>query len=606
MTGMVDAGDVLDSIYRNNLFLISLDGRRKWYRYHHLLSEAVRERMKASAPERLRALYRQAALWFARNDYLEDAFREAFASEDFDFAADLLEDNLISIVDRYEYASGRRWLSRLPHTVFMQRALLRLHDCGQKVETFQLDEIEAVVSDIEGDRDGAFSRYTGKKRRLCEDIFTYFKHTLFYYYRDPAHPDLEKLECAARVISSENRVFSGYIRVLIALYHLAQGSPLQAEAQLQEASPLIISSGSAWARVLWFKVSATVQRVQGRLRRSEAVLREALEFLEERNISDTPLRYSLYLPMAWIYYNRNELKDALTYATGATTYAEHVEFVRDIAEGNLLLALIHFADSRMNEARECLQKVRVATERPGVSEVSLCAEPWLARLSMAEGDIRHAVEWSNQMDFSLDGRFSSQLVHDALTRVELSFRRELYQEAIVVLTSLKSLCLERNMMEAVLLIDIAQAAILYACNRRDEAQRIMDQALSFAEEEGYVRPFCSNVFIFPLLCEMKQNSSRFQQSSVLSRMIVASNTGDAGQGGPAKRRDAHTGGELTERELEILRLLAVGRRYKEIAQDLFVSMDTVKTHMRHIFEKLDVDSRVKAVNRARSLRLLTE
>ncbi len=426
VSGMPDAGDVLDGIYRNNLFLIPLDGGHTWYRYHHLLSEAVGERMKASSPEKLRRLHQQAALWFGRNGYLEDAFRNAFASEDYEFAADLLEDYLLFVNDRYEYASGRRWLVKLPDAVLMRRALLRLHDCGQKVESFQLEDIEAVIRDIEGDREAAFARYEGHKRRLCEDLFTYFKHVLYYYYRDPAHADLEQLEKAARMISPENRLFSGYIKILVALHHISRGNPAQADAALKEASPLIISSGAIWARVLWFRLLATVQRMQGRLYRSEAVLREAFEFVREKDLSEAPLQYILYLPMAWIYYNRNEMEKASKYASGAASYGEHVGFARDIAEGNLLLSLIHLATGEMKEAEEYLRKVRLATEGRGISEASVSADPWRVRLSMAEGDLAYAVEWSNRERLSLTGPFSSRLVYEVMTHVELLLRSKLY------------------------------------------------------------------------------------------------------------------------------------------------------------------------------------
>lgn len=603
---MRDAGELLDKVYRNNLFLIPLDADANWYRYHHLLSEAVRERMKASSPDRLRRIYEQAALWFARNGYLEDAFRNAFASEDFEFAADLLEDYLLFINDRCEYASGRRWLANLPHDVFMRRTLLRLHD-GQILESFHLEDVEAVVRYIESDKTSAFAGYEGHKRQLCEDLFTYFRYVLYYYYRQPAHANEEQLNEAFRMISPENRLFSGYVKILVALSWISQGAPSKAEAALEESSPPIVSSGSPWARALWFRVAATVQRMQGRLLRSEAILNEALEFLKEKNVSETPLRYILYLPMAWIWYHRNDLEKALTYGSGAASYGEHVRFARDIAEGNLLLFLAHLAAGEMKEAEERLQRVRLATQTPGVSDASVSADPWLMRLSGQEGDAHYAQEWSSRTMLSLAKGFSSNMLHECMSSVELLIRRKQYRQADAVLSKLRPLCVDRNLMEAVLDIDIARSAALYGLKDHERAQKIIGKALAFAAAEGYVRPFLNHApAIFPLLSDMKAMEIAPWQSSHLKTILDACTISEKGLVGSTRRLEEDRNTQLTRREVEILRLMATGKRYDEIAKKTFVSLETVKTHVKHIFEKLDVNSRAQAVRRGQDLRILTD
>lgn len=607
LTGMPDSRQILDTVYRNNLFLVPLDSKHEWYRYHHLLSETVRERTKVLSPEKLPRLHRQAALWFSRKGFLEDAFRNAFASGDFDFAADLLEDYLLFQNDRYEFNSMQRWLPKLPVNIFMERMLLRLHDAGMKFETFQTEDVGALVRDIERDRENAFSRYSGHKKRLCEDLFNYASLVLHHFYRDPAHADLKQLEMAVRTLFPENKICSAWVVILTALQHIFQGNPVRADALLHENAPAVISGGGAWARTMSFRVSATAQRVQGRLHRSEDVLRQAFEFLKDNDLSDTPLRYILFLPMAWIHHNRNELDDAFKYATGGTAYAERVGFLRDVAEGNLLLALIHLASGRLKEARKCLRKVDLVTKQNGVSEVSVSADPWLARMSMIDGDTRKANEWSHRTDFSLTDRYSSRMIHETMTRVELLYRQELYEEAETLLSGLRSRCIERNMMEAVLDIDVAEAGILRACGRHSEARGIMEKALSFAEEEGYVRPFCGSAFvIFPLLHGIQATNTGFQVSAVLDAILHWWSAGHAHTRTSTRHPDGNRGKELTGRELEVMRLLAAGHTYKEMAYELSVSMDTVRTHMRHIFDKLGVNSRTKAVNCARNLRLLTD
>lgn len=607
MTGLPDAGDILEAVYRQNLFLVPLDGAHKWHRYHHLLSEAIVERMRLSSPGKLTALHQQAALWFARNGYLEDAFQNAFASEDFEFAADLMEDYMLHINDRYEYASGSRWLARLPEHVFRSRALLLLHDCGQKIETFQLADVEAVIVDIEKDREHAFDRYTGYKRTYCEDVSTYFSYVLRYYYKDPTHPDPEQLEKAFLMISSENRLFAGYLKTVIAWSYISLCNPQKAEAALAEALPLIISSGKLWARVLWFRLAATVQRIQGHLRTSEAILREGFEFLEQRKLAETPLRYVLYVPLAWVHFHRNEIGDASRYAAAATSYGEHVGFVRDVAEGNLLLSLTNMVAGRIKEADDCLRKIRLATGRQGVPETGFSTEAWFAHLSMIEGDLRYATEWMERRRPSADGPLSVRLIRDCMAQVELLIRQRHCRKAESILMKLRPRCIDRGMMEAVLDIDIARSAALYADKHYERARQVMEDALAFAETEGYIRPFLNYAsMIFPLLSDMRADDLGLRPFLHLKTVMAAFAVDDRGLVGSTTRFREDRSKGLTEREVEILRLMAAGHRYQEIARRMFISLETVKTHVKHVFRKLEVKSKTQAIRRAQDLRLLGE
>jgi LuxR family maltose regulon positive regulatory protein len=607
VTGTQDAGEVLDAVYRNNLFLVPLDGSGRWYRYHHLLSEAVRERMRTSSPDKLSGLYRRAARWFAGQGFLEDAFHNAFASEDFEFAADLMEDYMLQINDRHEYASGSRWLAKLPGDILKNRMLLRLHDCGQKIECFRLADIEAVLKDIEKDREHAFDRYHGDKRTYCEDNYTYFRHVFFYYYRDPAHPAPEQLEKAFGLISSKNGLFAGYLKTVIAWSHIALGNPVEAEAALEEALPFIISSGKLWARVLWFRLSATVQRMRGRLRASEAVLQEAFEFLEQRKLDETPLRYFLYVPLAWVFYHRNDMENASKYAAAATSHGEHVGFVRDIAEGNLLLALTHMAGGRMRESEDCLRKIRLVTERQGIPKAGFDPDPWLVHLSMADGDLRYAAEWSERRNPSAEESFSIGVIRNCMAQVELLIRGRHFRKAESIFQKLRPLCVDREMMEAVLDIDIARSAAFYADKHHDRAKQVMEGALSFAEAEGYVRPFLKYAtMIFPLLSDMKAADLSLRQFLQLKTIMASCTVDEKGLVSETTRFQKDRSKALTEREVEILRLMAAGHRYQEIAKRMFISLETVKTHVKHVFGKLEVTTKTQAIRRAQDLHLLGE
>ena len=425
ITGMPDAADVLSRIHKNNLFLIPLDGEGTWYRYHHLFSQALRERVRASAPARMVDVYRKAARWFARNSYMEDAFRNAFESGDFEFVADLMEDYLLSIrTDKHQQASDPRWLAKLPHEVFMERALLRLDDCGQKIETYQLSGVESVIRDVEVNYESALGRYESRKRKLCEDLFIYLKYALDCFYRNPACADVDRLDKASRMISPENRVFSGWLKILIASSHIYRSDAPPAENAIREARPLIFSYGSFYDKILWFRFMAIVEEIQGRLWRSRAVLQEASCMLDQEGLSTTSLRSPLYLPLSRVYYLQDDLPKALECATRVVEFGERTGLVSESIEGSLLLALAHLARGEREEADRSIQKMRRMAKEVGGNNITVPVEAWIARVSMARGDTDYAASWLDERKLSLEDPFSRWLMDESIVQGESTVGRD--------------------------------------------------------------------------------------------------------------------------------------------------------------------------------------
>ncbi len=595
VTGFNDAAEILDYLYRKSFFLIPLDAEHMWFRYHHLLSEAIRKMVKNSFPAIYGDIQRKAAFWFAIRGYAEDAFRHAFSSEDLEFAADLLEDYLLFVPDHSGYGAGMRWIAKVPHHILNKRVLLRLHDCGQKVESFKLAEVEETLRDIEAHLPKAMRCYKGEKRTLCQDLFTFFTYMIRYYYKDPKGADVDRLGEAYHMISRQNKQFAGYIKIFIALSCLVQGNPRDAAEALKDASAAIFSTESIWARILWYRLSAVVEGFQGNLNRSEAICQEALDMLEYRGMSYTPLRFPLYLPKAWNSYYRNDLAAAKEYASSAIAYCERTRLARDVMEGGLLLSLVCLTGGDMDGMESSMKKVRQAVKELDV-DLGLSVDVWSARLSMLRGNLREACRWADQRKVSIKEPFSMCLARECTIQAEIWFRQGLYHETARMLEGLRTLCSDRNLMIVVLDIDLLYSATLYALNDHEGAKTTMEQALRFAETEGYVRPFVNySLYISPLLLEMAKDCGRGRESSFLFTLMECCGI-TVGHTGASKRglRPVAIGG-LTNREVEILTLMAMGCRNKEIANKTFVSPNTIKTHIQHIFEKLHVTTRAQAI-----------
>ncbi len=603
ITGLQEASELLFQAYRDNLFLIPLDTAHEWYRYHNMLSEAVRKHVKRNMPDVLKDIYKKAAIWFAQNKYLEDAFRNAFASEDLEFAADLMEDYMLYIIDRTEFASGHRWLSKLPYDLFKQRPLLMLHECGQKIESLLLNEVEGYLNEIESNREG-LDRYNGNKKKLCSDQFIYFHNAIKYYYRKPFNADIDKLEQASGMISSENRVFAGYLKTLIVYSCILKGNLVLAEKALKDASPSIFSSNILFAKILWYRVSSSVKRMKGDIYKSERVLKAAFEFIEQEELTDTPLKYILYLPLAWNYYYRNDIDKALEYTGKVVQYSELVNLKRDYIEGNLIQALIYQSTGAMEDLETCIQKVGRLPRDIYITGMDISSDPWLARIKLACGDMDHCLQWSDKRKLSPEEPFSLIFLYECMTQAELFFKQGLYQKAIALLEPTRKRCMDNNMLEALLEIDIAISANMYAAGEHDTAKSVIKRTLSFAETKGYIMPFVKYAStILPLLSDTEWFSPISKKSSFLKSVLTACGSEIQERIIPDKLKKNGERG-LTQREIEILKFMAKGYQYKEIADKACISFETVKTHVKHIYEKLGVSSKLHAIRKAQDLRLL--
>jgi LuxR family transcriptional regulator, maltose regulon positive regulatory protein len=604
VTGSPDAAEILEEALKNNLFLVPLDTEGNWYRYHNLFSKAVRRRLHKKSGDGAGSVYRIAALWFARNGYLEDAFRHAFDSKDFEFAADLLEDFLMVLYDRYEIVSFRRWIHKLPRDVFSARALLRLFDCRIRIESVYLTEVSEILDDIEEHQDGAFSRYEGQKRELCEDLLLVLRRVLPDWY-DPEAADIENLEKALRQISPTSKALSAFWNT-VPFSYFYKGKILRAASALNNARTSIFSSGSPSAIMIWYRVNGTVERYMGHLCRSESIMAEAIHFFSTSGLPQPQPRFMVDLQVAWIHYQRNDVEKALEIALSVVRYVEQTRFSYEIADVYHLLALVYLSISDTDKLERSIQKMMKGARDIGTPSHIALAEAQIARLAIAQGNSDAGDSWLGSRGFSVDELFSLRFVTESLAYTELLTLHGRVRETLGILDTLRRRCSDESMMEAVLEIDVIRTGNLCTLGETEAAKAVLKGALEFSESEGYLRPFVNRAgaiktILAKLVAPSDSGSGLSVKRSYLDSVIRACGLTESDITG-SKSNMARRLGDLTHRETEILELMASGLRDKEIAEKAFISLHTAKTHIKHIFEKLDVTTRVQAIRRAEEIK----
>ena len=307
---------------------------------------------------------------------------------------------------------------------------------------------------------------------------------------------------------------------------------------------------------------------------------------------------------AWLYYHRNDFDKAEKLVAEGFAYAEAADHHYVFLDAGFLTANIHLSRGRLDEAEKVLYKVLEAAT-PN-SDEQLLFETLLIYVSAIrhhrKGTTYRPDAESNLIypdkPSSLFG-FAACLIHAYLLYLQKRF-----QESIAVLDSLRESCVAGDMGDYVLRIDICSSAIHYAMGDTAQARQVMEQALVFAEREGYVWPFVYHAqSIAPILKQIAENPVESVSPHFFATLLTS--CGIAGNMSEADDKQNGNGhNRLTERELEMLNFIVQGYKNKEIAEKTFVSLHTVKTHLKHIFEKLHVETRIQAIRRAEELKLL--
>lgn len=609
VTGMPDAAGILDSLERMNFFLVPLykngNGRKKWYRYHHMFCEVIRRLVATFDAASIAETLRKAALWSARNDYPEDALRLAFRSEDMEFTAGLLEDHVMHYVDTFDIAAGLKWIAKLPKTVLDRSALLRLQQCSFLSVLMELSDVKEIIAAIEISGKPDFSRYTGHKLALCQDLFAYFKCLLHIYYADQATA-LEEFQTLQCKIHPQNQLLAGIIETHLVCMLISRGELSVAEFRLNR----LLQAGVAGddhllkTKVYLGQAKALIAKNRGRLRQAEAIIQQVLQFFNQQGYDHLPISFFLYRHLGTIYYLQNKLADACRCAAGTLKYCETFGLVDEMLAGNELQLQLHLAAGEHAQADQCIRKIESFSLKFGMPQLIASVEASAARYALDQGNPAAAELWAQRRNVRPDEPFSLLLAMECLILARLYFVQECHDDAVHLLKTLRKRCVKRGLEELVLHIDILHAATLQASHLQEEALSVLNSALVFAETEGYVRPFVNDAkAVAPILRRIRDGLPRNGITPFLKTVLAACQISPHKPAiPPVPVMDNHE--QLSQREIEILRWMAQGFRNKDIAQKGRIAITTVKTHVSSIFSKLNVKSRTHAILKAREMKLV--
>jgi LuxR family transcriptional regulator, maltose regulon positive regulatory protein len=601
---------MLEALERGNLFVVPLDARRRWYRYHHLFADVLRARVEDEQPDQLPELHRRASAWYAQNGEPSEAIRHALAAKDFHSAADLVERAVPELFRSRQEATLLGWLAALPDSVLRCRPVLSNAYAGALLSTGDIDGVDARLGDAERglnltpathdrpDTDPAGMVVVDEEqfRRLPGAVAVHRAgHALVL---GNVAKTVEYARRALELAAEDDQVGRGSAAALLGLASWPSGDLETAHQSYASARDSLQRAGHI-SDVLGCTIAlADIRVAQGRLREAMRTYEHALQFATERGAPVPRGTADMHVGMSELYREQNDLHAATQHLLTSQELGEHTGLPQNPYRWQVAMARIHAAGGDLDGARDLLdaaERLYVGDFFPNVRPVSaLKARVWVAQTRLDE-----ARDWARERGLSVADDLSYLREYEHITLARILLARRSIGEAGELLERLLRAAADGARTGSVIEILVLQALALQMRDDTPAAALVpLERALTLAEPEGYARIFVDEgVRMAGLLHAAEQR----RIAPAYSRQLLSAFDAP-GDRPPVSQALVEP---LSERELDVLRLLGTDLDGPEIARHLTVSLSTVRTHTRNIYSKLGVNNRRAANRRAEELDLLS-
>lgn len=596
------AQETLEYIERANLFIVPLDTERRWYRYHHLFADLLRQRLGQShTPEEIAQYHICASEWFEQHGEVGEAFHHAVAVADFERAARLLESSWLSMDETFQTGTWLGWANQLPLNVRRLRPVLLTQVGWAYMDAGNAEASESSLRDAE----------TCLKRPLAEMVIVEkeqfrtlpariaFAHAYNAQTQNRFDDAVRYVETALDIIPHEDQYMQAQASSILSTTYWASGE-LDKSFELmsnwvnaaQQAGNIVFAVAASFGK-------ADILITQGRLRDAMQVYQTALSLAAEHGAEQHTAHHHLGLGL--LHHEMGEDEPAAHHLQKAFELGRQTTIVEWMYRKSLAQAYLKESEGDLRSALELLndaQRFYVRTPIPNLRPV----EAMQARIHIKQNHLNKAQAWAHQSGLSLQDKpiFLNEFGYLTLARIVLAENQNAqhFQTMLQMLESLLNQAESQNRLRSRIDILITQA-LAFSAKDSAKALAVLEQALTLAEPEGYLRLFVDEGKpMAELLSKFKSGNLQQYAKKILASFAPQQNLP------PSTFNLQPLIDPLSDRELEVLRLIAQGLSNQQITQKLVVALSTVKGHNLRIFAKLQAKSRTEAVARARELGLL--
>ncbi|MEW5868224.1 MAG: LuxR C-terminal-related transcriptional regulator [Chloroflexota bacterium] len=564
---------LLEGLEQANLFIVPLDQSRGWYRYHRLFAELLQHRLLASSSELVPELHQRASVWFEAEGLEVEAVRHALSARDWERAGSLIQRAGTEFLKRGEVLTVLGWFQSLPEEILLSNPQLCFNYCWPLLLAGQFDLAAPLLERLEQ-----------AAREIPAFLGEIYSAQAYLARGAGDHARMvERSRRALELLPESSTNSRGIVAMNLGMAYWHMGKMRAAEQVLMEALHAAQATGNHYAALTDLIFMGRVFAVRGQLY-------QALEYSQRaaRQGGQMPVNALAYMDLAALYYEWNALDESDAHLQKAIAISQRSQDDEFLSGCWVLCVRLRIAQGDLAGASQALEHAR-ALARAGKVPAPMVERMDVAQvlLMLAKGE---SVEgWSDRLSTQLDGHSFYRFLGVTKARTLPDVQARAYLE------SLGQIAQANEWGYGLIAIRALQAAV---AEKQESALAYLTEALHLAEGSGFVRVFVeAGEKLVPLL---RQVAARRGMPDYVRR-ILAVMVGETG-GKPASL--ASLVEPLSERELEVLRLVTSGMSNREIAEQLVITTGTAKSHVHNLCGKLGVRNRTEAAMRAKELGLL--
>lgn len=592
----------LEALERANLFLVPLDNERRWYRYHHLFGDLLRQRLGAS--QELPKYHMRASGWYETNNDLAEAFNHALAAGDFERAARLAEAAWQGMDRSFQTAAWLGWVKKLPDAVVCSRPRLCMQLGWAFSDVGELDASETCLQNAER----ALAGVTGQDElKPLPGTIALIRAGNAQILGDLAET-VKFAELSIRLIPEDDIYLRASAAITLGFTHWAAGN-LEASLRAMRAwiEDMQRLGNHVFAIASGFAV-ADMQVILGRLGEAEISLLQAIQLADAQGQEVKAVTAHHHLGLALLAHERGDDATAAQRLQSAADLGQRTTLIDWAYRWNLAQARLRESAREWDAALDFLDEARrvyVKNPIPMLRPV----EALKTRIYLKQGRLDQAASWARERGLPATGDVNYLEEYEYLTLARVRLGEGVFTGVSELLERLLALAETQKRKGSVIEILLTQALLHQAQGNHPQALAALERVLALGEPEGYLRIFVDEGEAMRLLLlnfkSFHERQAAHSLRDYVDQILAAFLSPEGISSKPTITNQGSVIIEpLTERELEILRLIAEGRSNAEIGRRLYLALSTVKGHNLRIFNKLQTQNRTEAVARARELGLL--
>jgi len=621
-TGQENGQAILEMLDRTNLFIVPLDSERRWYRYHHLFSDLLRQRLRQTRPEWVQMLHHRASEWYEQNGFTDEAIEHELGANGLERAAHLLEEHVDALWGQGEHRKLRGWLDELPDELLFFKPHLCIFHAWYLFASGQRDEAERCLRAAEQASEPSADRVTEISPLAQEDQLsdtdrvklrgrTAVIRALMDTYRGDVPGIIQHARQALGTLPEQDLTMRSIAAMALGDAHGFKGEMAAAYQARLEALEISKSGDNSYFSIIAHLKVAITLREQGRLLPTIEICQQQMQLADESGLWQGAVVGWLLAVWGETLAELDDLEGAIRQAKIGVERTERGGDLSMLGWSYLCLMRVLFSTGDMAGAEAIVQKMEDTNRESNVPPwITSQMAVWQARLWLAQDKLEAASQWMKERGLDIGGEpkplheidFAS--LFDYLIVARILIAQERLDEATRLLEQLLKAAEAGGRTSKVIEIKILQALTFQAGGETSRALSTVKRALALAEPGGFVRIFVDEG---PPMARLLYEAVTLGIAPEYARRLLAafpvaqleqSDTTESQV--PASELVE----PLTERETEVLQLIAEGLTNPEIAFRLFLALNTVKGHTRSIYGKLGVHSRTQAVARARAFGIL--